>query len=150
MTAKSDFSEEEWEFVAQGPPTAGMMVITAQRGGTFRETYSMAKAYNEARKNHGASELLDAIVSSKPEIDHKRYHSYDELKQHALQLLRDAVALLEGKATPEEVEDYKRFTVHLAERVAQAHREGGSDEPVSSAERAAIDEIAATLGIAAG
>ena len=146
MTAKSDFTEQEWELIAQGPPTAGMMVLTAQRGGTFRETYSMAKAYAEARKNQGASELLDAIVSSKPEIDHKRYHSYDELKQHALQLLRDAVALLEGKATAEEVEAYKRFAVQLAERVAQAHREGGSDEPVSAAERAAIDEIAATLG----
>ena len=146
MTAKSDFTEQEWELIAQGPPTAGMMVLTAQRGGTFRETYSMAKAYAEARKNQGASELLDAIVSSKPEIDHKRYHSYDELKQHALQLLRDAVALLEGKATAEEVEAYKRFAVQLAERVAQAHREGDSDEPVSAAERAAIDEIAATLG----
>jgi hypothetical protein len=58
--------------------------------------------------------------------------------------LRDAVALLERKATPEEVEDYKRFVVTLAERVAAAHKEGG--EPVSQAERAAIDEIAAALG----
>lgn len=147
MTTKGDFTEDEWELVRQGPPAAGMMVITAQRGGTFRETYSMAKAYAEARKSHGASELLDAIVSSKPDIDHKRYHSYDELKQHTLQLLRDVVAVLEGKATAAEIDDYKRFTAHLAERVAQAHREGGSDEPVSDAERAAIDEIAGTLGV---
>ncbi len=88
-----------------------MMVITAQRGGTFRETYSIAKSYTETRKNHGASELLDEIVSSKPEIDHKRYHTYDELKQHTLQMLRDAVALLDGKATADEVEAYKHFTV---------------------------------------
>jgi len=149
MTAKSDFTEEQWHLVVQGPPTAGMMVITAQRGGTFRETYSIAKSYTEARKSHGESELLDAIVSAKPEIDHKRYHTYDELKQHGLQLLRDALALLDGKASAEEVEAYKHFTVDLATRVAKAHHEGGSEENVSAAERAAIDEIAATLGITA-
>ena len=38
MTGKADFAPEEWERVLQGPPTAGMIVITAQRGGTFRET----------------------------------------------------------------------------------------------------------------
>jgi hypothetical protein len=149
MTAKSDFTEDEWHLVVGGPPTAGMMVITAQRGGTFRETYSIAKAYTEARKNHGESELLDEIVSAKPEIDHKRYHTYDELKRHTLQSLRDAVTLLDGKAKPDEVEAYKHFTVNLAERVAKAHHEGGSEENVSAAERAAIDEIAATLGITA-
>jgi hypothetical protein len=149
MTAKSDFTEEEWDLVASGPPTAGMMVITAQRGGTFRETFSIAKSYTETRKHHGESELLDEIVSSKPEIDHKRYHTYDELKQHTLQRLRDAVALLDGKAAAEEVEAYKHFTISLAERVAKAHHESGSEDNVSEAERAAIDEIAATLGISA-
>jgi hypothetical protein len=149
MTAKTDFAEEEWHLVVQGPPAAGMMVITAQRGGTFRETYSIAKSYTEARKNHGESELLDEIVSAKPEIDHKRYHSYEELKDRSLQLLRDAVALLDQKATAGEVEAYKHFTVALAQRVANAHREGGSDQAVSPAERAAVDEIAATLGVTA-
>jgi predicted transcriptional regulator len=149
MTAKSDFTEDEWDLVVGGPPTAGMMVITAQRGGTFRETYSIAKSYSETRKNHGASELLDEIVSAKPEIDHKRYHTYDELKQHTLQKLRDAVALLDGKATADEVEAYKHFTVALAERVAKAHHERGNEDNVSAAERAAIDEIAATLGVSA-
>jgi len=52
--------------------------------------------------------------------------------------------LLQQKATPDEVEDYRRFVLGLAERVAAAHREG--DEAVSDAERAAIDEIAATIG----
>jgi hypothetical protein len=44
MTGKADFSPEEWEVVLKGPPSAGTIVITAQRGGTFRETFSMAKA----------------------------------------------------------------------------------------------------------
>lgn len=146
MTGKADFTPEEWQLVLQGPPTAGMIVVTAQRGGTFRETLSIAKAYVEARQQHGESELLDEIVSARPELDRTRYRSAEELKEHGLQHLRDAVEALGRKAAPEEVEAYKRFVLSLAEKVAGAHREGGSAEAVSDAERAAIDEISAALG----
>jgi hypothetical protein len=144
MTARADFTPEEWQAVLQGPPSAGMIVVTAQRGGTVRETIAMAKAYVEARKQHGESELLDEIVSAKPEVDHARYHSAEELKENGLQHLRAAVEVLERKATPEEIEDYRRFVLTLADKVANAHREGG--ESVSPAEQTAIEEIAATLG----
>ena len=143
MTAKADFSEEEWELVREGPPGAGVIVATAERGGTFRESFSMAKAYTEARKQHGESELLDEVVGSRPKVDHSRHGSFDELKQYQLKQLREALAVLERKATPEEVDDYKRFVLALAERVATAHEEHG--EQVTASERAAIDEIAATL-----
>ena len=55
MTTKAAFSPDEWETVLQGPPTAGMIVITAAHGGTFRETIAMAKAYTDARTEHGES-----------------------------------------------------------------------------------------------
>jgi len=147
MTGKADFTLEEWQVVLEGPPSAGLIVVTAQRGGSFRETIAMAKAYVEARQQHGESELLDEIVSAKPQTDHTRYHSPEELKEHGLQHLREAVQILQGKAKPEELEDYKRFVLDLAQRVANAHREGG--ESVSPAERAAIEEIAATLDLPA-
>jgi hypothetical protein len=147
MTGKADFTEEEWKVVSEGPTSAGMIVTTAERGGTFRESFSMAKAYTEARQEHGASQLLDEIVSAKPEVDRSRHHSAEELKADFLQHIRDAVALLEQKATPEEVEDYRRFVVTLANRVAAAHKEHG--EQVSEAEAQAIEEIKAALGASA-
>src|SRR5438552_5217001 len=147
MTAKAEFTQEEWQAVLEGPPSAGMIVVTAQRGGTFRETIAMAKAYVEARKQHGESELLDEIVSAKPQMDHTRYHSVEELKQNCLQHLRHAVELLEHKATPGELEEYRRFVLTLADKVATAHREDG--ENMSPAERDAVEEIAATLGATA-
>jgi glutamate synthase domain-containing protein 2 len=147
MTTKADFTPQEWELVLEGPPSAGLIVITAQRGGTVRETISMAKAYAEARAQHGQSELLDEIVAAKPEIDHTRYGSPDELKTHLLEHLRDAVALLERKAQPQELDEYRRFVVDLAERAARAHREGRhAEDPVSDQERAAIAEIQQALG----
>ncbi|MGZ4358411.1 MAG: hypothetical protein ACXVZW_01380 [Gaiellaceae bacterium] len=144
MTGKADFTEEEWELVSEGPPSAGLIVVTAQRGGVFRETLAIAKAYVEARRQHGESQLLDEIVAAKPERDHTRYHSVEEIKQHGLQHLRDAVALLERKATAAEVADYRRFVLAVADKVANAHREGAVS--VSDAERAAIDEISTALG----
>jgi len=69
MTAKADFTDEEWDLLLEAPPSAGMIVVTAQRGGSLRETIAMAKAYVEARQQHGESELLDDIVSAKPERD---------------------------------------------------------------------------------
>jgi hypothetical protein len=144
MTAKADFTSEEWDVVLQGPPSAGMIVITAQRGGTIRETFSMARAYAEARQHHGQSELLDEIVAAKPEIDRTRYGSPAEMSDHALQHIRDAVALLEGKAEPAELAEYRSFVVTLAERVARAHSEG--EEPVSENERSAIEAIKGALG----
>ena len=148
MTTKSDFSAEEWQLILEAPPSAGMIVVTAQRGGTFRETIAIAKAYVEARQQHGESELLDEIVSAKPERDHTRYHSADELKQHGLQHLRDSVEVLERKATPLEVADYREFIVNLTHKVAAAHREHGQE--VSESEQAAIDDIVAALNTTAG
>lgn len=145
MTGKADFSVEEWETILEGPTSAGLIISAAQRGGTFREAFAMAKAYAKARQEHGESELLDEIVAHKPKVDHARAHSPEELKEHGLQHIRDAVALLQSKATPQEVDEYRRFVVSLAERVAAAKGEGG-DEPVSEAEKAAIEEIRQALG----
>ena len=44
MTTRDAFTPEEWETVLQGPPTAGMMVVTAASGGMFKETFAMSKA----------------------------------------------------------------------------------------------------------
>jgi hypothetical protein len=143
MTGKTDFTPEEWELVLEAPTTAGTIVVLSERGGSIRESFSMAKAYAEARQQHGESELLDEVVSTKPKVDRTRHSSLEELREHGLGELRDAVQLLEAKATPEEVDDYRRFVLGLTERVAAAHKEGG--QPVSEAERAAIDQIEAAM-----
>ena len=144
MTGKTDFTEQEWETVLEGPTSAGLIVSTAQRGGSLRESFSLAKAYTEARAAAGASDLMDEIAQSKPKVDRARQGSAEELKEHHLGIIRQAISLLEAKASPEELKDYRRFTISLAERVANAKEEDG--QPVSDTERTAIDEISAALG----
>jgi hypothetical protein len=148
MTAKADFSADEWKMVLEGPPSAGLLVIASDRGGSIKETFSMAKAYTEAREKHGASQLLDDITSARPEMDRERRGSVEELKQACLQSLREAIELLNAKAEPGEVEEYREFVLALAEKVANARKEGFmglSGDRVSDEERAAIGEIAAAL-----
>ena len=152
MTAKADFSADEWETVLKGPPAAALMIASSQRGGTFRESYSIAKSYAEARKQHGASQLLDDIVGEKPRMERPHVKSVEELKQDELKQLRESVSLVEQKAGADEVAQYKQFIVELAGRVAEAHREGFlgfTGERVSDAERQAVNEIAEELGVPA-
>ncbi len=149
MTAKADYTEDEWRLLREAPTSAGMLVIEADRGGMIRETFSLAKAYADARREHGASQLLDDLVAEKPEVDRTRFESVEDLRSSLLQHIRDAVELLRRKASPEELAEYRRFVENVAARVAEAHREGFmgmSGERVSEAERKALEEIAAAAG----
>jgi hypothetical protein len=141
MTGKADFTPEEWELVREGPPTAALVAMTAEKGGSFRESWALAKAYTEARQAHGESELLDALVGEKPDL--KRYKTPEELDAQGLGRLTEAVALLEQKATAAEVDSYRKFALDVAQRVAAAHKEGG--QPVSDAESAAIERVKTIL-----
>lgn len=144
MTTKAAFEPNDWKIVEEAPTSAAMFVILSQRGGTFRETLAMGKEYAEARQHHGQSELLDELVSARPHVDHTRFHSPEELRDHVVGQLHEAVALVQKHAEPQELEDYKRFIVSLSERVAGAHSEGG--QAVSESEQAAIDSIKTALG----
>jgi hypothetical protein len=147
MTTHADFTEEEWKTVLEGPTSAGMIITTAERGGSFRESFAMAKAFAEARQEHGASELLDEVVGHRPKTERVKAHSKEELKDAYLQEIRDAVALVSAKATPEELGDYRLFVVTLAKKVAAAKKEKGSEDGISTAEAEAITEIEGALGV---
>jgi hypothetical protein len=150
MTQKSEFDAEEWSRVSEAPPLAGVIVVTAQRGGTLRESIALGKAYAEARQNQGSNEILDAIVAEQPHVNpQERYGSAEELRTAGLEKIREAIELLSSKATPDEVDGYKQFIVDLAERAAHAHKEGGflgiGGKEVSDAEQQALDEIRAAV-----
>jgi hypothetical protein len=145
VTNKAAFSPSEWEQVLEGPPTAGLLVITASHGGTFRETIAISKAYVEARAQHGESELLDEVVAEKPRMERGgKVHNPEQLRDTALGCLTGVSTILEQKATAEERDDYRRFVLTVASKVAAAHRENGKQ--VSPAEEQAIADITTALG----
>jgi hypothetical protein len=103
----------------------------------------MSKAYVEARAQHGESELLDEIVAERPRTVPGKARSPEELREQELDCLRTVTTLLEHKATVEERDDYQRFVLTVANKVAAAHREGG--QLVSPAEEQAILDITTAL-----
>jgi hypothetical protein len=151
MTKKADFNAEEWSTVIDGPLYAGMRVISADRGGTLRESLAMSRVYQDARQNHGASELLDELVKSPPSIDPEVIQKAGgNVADATSQQLRDAIGILEAKATADETDAYKKFVMTVAQAVAAAHKEGGflgiGGQQISDAENQALDEISTALG----
>ena len=144
MTTKSEFNGDEWERVARAPALAGVMVALADRGGTFRESLALGKAYAAARQE-GGSELLEQLVASPPSLNPESVKQPDQIPE----LIREAVRTVEEKATPEEADDYRQFLLRLADVVAHAHKEGGvlgiGGKEVSPEEQAALDRLASTL-----
>jgi hypothetical protein len=150
MTRKADFNAEEWSTVVDGPLYAGMRVVSADRGGTLRETLAMGRVYQEARGHRGESELLDELVKSPPSIDPDRLRaSGGDMARLTSEQLSEAIRILEPKATPAELDDYKGFVMMVARTVAAAHKEGGflgvGGKQISDAENQALEEIAAAL-----
>lgn len=149
MASKADFNAEEWSTLVEGPMLAGMRVVTAGRGGTIRESLAMAKVYAEARKSHGESELLDALVASPPALDPQRIQGLGgDVAGASSERLREALRLLREKGA-EDADPYKRFVMAVAQAAAEAHKEGGfvgiGGKQVSDEEQAALDDIGKLL-----
>ena len=145
MTTKSEFNGEEWERVSRAPALAGVMVALADRGGSFRESLALGKAYAAAKRD-GGSELLEELVASPPSLNRESIGQPDQVPEQ----IGEAVKLVEEKATPEEAEEYRQFILRLADVVAHAHKEGGvlgiGGKEVSEEEQAALDRLSSTLG----
>jgi hypothetical protein len=150
MTTKAEFDAAEWETIVEGPVIAGLIVVTAQRGGSLREAVAIGKEYIEEAQQH-KGELIGEIAEKAPRLSAKEFSSKEALHLEGLQRISQAVELLKAKATPDEVDAYGRFVVGVAERAAKADKSGGTlgigGVEVSDTESAALDEIAAAVGV---
>lgn len=151
MTEKAEFNAEEWAMLTEAPALAGILVATAEKGGTLRESLAIGKLYAKAREENTEPGLVSDLVASPPQPDMKRYGSPEELRTKGPERLREAASLLDQRATSEEAEAYKKFVLSLAQTAAESHKEGGfigiGGKRVSDAEAAALAEIAAALDI---
>lgn len=131
------FTDEEWETVREAPELAGLLVLTADEGGSLREAFGLAKAFADARADHEDGGLVERIASAGPPGT-RRYELDEELRAHGLETLRRAWDLVRQKA-PAERDSYRAFVLAVAERVARAHTEEG--EPISPREQDAIAAV---------
>ena len=163
MATKASFTTDEWQKLLQSPMLASVAVTAADPSGLFglvKEGFAASRALAEAKADAGASELIRAVVADL-ETSAGRDSVRDglkaalgggtatDIKPKAIAALGEIAALLDAKA-PEEATTFKAWLAAIAERVAEASKEGGflgfGGVQVSDAEKATLAEIDAALG----
>ena len=160
MTTKSDFTTEEWNQIRRAPFMAGLAVVAASPSGPFgliKEMFAVGKMLAEVKTQGASNELVKALVSEletgarDPASAELQDKSPDQVKSLAIQNLGQITALLEKKATPEEVQGFKQWLVAVAQKVAEAAKEGGflgfGGTQVSDQEATTIRELSTALGV---
>jgi hypothetical protein len=162
MSGKTDYSADEWKICLRAPLMAGLTVIAASPSGplgVLREMFAVGKLVSETRAQAGSNELLRALVSeigapdARGQMDASELRGLgtEQLRAHALDACRAFAALVDRKASPEEAEGVKRWLVGIAQRTAEAAKEGGflgfGGTQVSRTEADAIQEVARALGV---
>lgn len=156
MSLKDSFTPEEWFKVMTAPGRAGGVIVAASPSGItgiVAEARAIGEAIREQVSGPGRTPLLEAMAADlmgKP-TDPKtmppqdRARNMDEARQLGLEAVRQAVWLVSAKASPEDSVAYKNLLMTVAQRTAEAAKEGGflgiGGELVNDKERAALAEL---------
>jgi hypothetical protein len=161
MATKADFTAEEWNQIRRAPFMAGLAVVAASPSGPFgvvKEMLAVGKMLAEVKAQGSSNDLVKSLVadleggsgeqSTPAELQGK---GPDQVKSFAIDSCRQATALIEKKATPEEAQGFKQWLVSVGQRVSEAAKEGGflgfGGTQVSEQEAATIKELSTALGV---
>lgn len=164
MADRTSFSADEWPKIVGSPILAGMAVTLADPSGlwgTLKEGMASAYALMDAKKDAGASSLVKAIVAELEKSDGRTMareafkaeltaKTPAELKAQAIAALGAVSQLVDAKAGAD-APAFKIWLSGIAERVAEASKEGGflgfGGVPVSDAEKATLAEVSGALRV---
>jgi len=164
MTTQAAFAPEEWALLRIVPPLVTAGVSAADPGGLIgavKEASGGMMAMIDALKS-SQLELMGALLADKsrpasPDAksllgEGSREQQIANFKAALMTKIREAGDLVSRKATPEEAQAYKQMLMTVAERAANAAKEGGflffGGERVSANEQAFLTEVKSTLQLA--
>jgi hypothetical protein len=158
MTSKSDFTPEEWKKIVAAAPMVGLAVTCASPNGPWgvmKEMLSMGMAMAEMVQKGSSNSLIAELVAdlkarqTKPEPP-EGIKDPEHCKELALNHIRAVNDLIDRKVNAEEADQFKKWLLTVAHRVAEASNEGGifgfGGERVSDAEKNVLRQIAFALG----
>jgi hypothetical protein len=158
--SKEKFTPEEWRSLLKAPMLVSYAVAGAapsDEKGYIQEMSAVADGIIEGGQATAKDSLLGEVVANlvaNAEDEHRGQTekiSVSEVKERALVNCREVAALLQSKVSAEEADEYKRWLVAVARRVAAAAKEGGffgfGGAQVSQSEVATINDIASALGL---
>jgi hypothetical protein len=155
MTARSEFSETEWERLGRAPLVAAMAISLADPGGpveALKETGAALKTVLEAARDGAHGEFVQAVAQ---DVAQKAQHRQNPMggfrptgaqaREQILDELRAVNALLLEKATPEETSQFREWLKTAAQRAATAAKEGGflgfNAQRVSEGEQQMLEQL---------
>jgi len=158
MPGKPDFTPEEWKKIVAAAPMVGLAVTCASPNGPWgvmKEMLSMGMAMAEMLQKGSSNPLIADLAvdlkarETKPEPP-QNLKDPEQCKDAALQHVRAVNGILDSKVKGPEGDEFKRWLVTVAHRVAEAANEGGlfgfGGERVSEAEKSVVRQIAFALG----
>jgi hypothetical protein len=160
MTAKADFTPEEWDALRRAPLVAGMAVTFADPGGPIEITKETLAAQRAVAAPPGDLDLLVALSQDAMAHAKEMRHLKDDLglkgatvrEQIAAELGR-VEGIVSSKATPEEAAAFREWLMQAAQASADAAKEGGfmgiGAVRVSEGEQAMLAKLREILGLPA-
>ena len=158
MTARADYTDEEWEALGRSPLVAGFAISLADPGGPIELTKETMAAIKALATPPSDEELLIAVsqyaqahakehANLRKELDLKASTARRQLTDE----LTSVNAILEAKATPEEAAAFRQWILQAATTASEAAKEGGflgiGATRVSEGELTELAEIRQILGL---
>jgi len=165
MSVFSDYTPEEQQVLLRSIEAAGVAVAAASLGRkaeTASEGFAAASYILESRAAYLGNTLIGSVqyalqaraAAGKSFPDFAKLAAAPGAAAEALATLAQVVALLASKSDAEEAAGYREWLMNIAVATSKAGKEGGNilgwgAVAVNDAERAALAQIAQTLGLPA-
>lgn len=167
MATRNDFTPEQWQSLRSAPQIVALATAAAGNSGLFgslSEGMAMASSIAEAvRSDHPLLKELfgrEEIRVAQDEIRTMIKGVTDKaalnarLQETAATTIKSAMAALTAKGASEDLDAYRRMLGGIAEKIANASKEGGflgfGGERVSEGERVFIGKLNELLGVTPG
>ncbi len=136
MVTKNDFSPVDWNTLRDTPSLVGFTTLQAGASGlgTVKELFAFSQAIMENQASDiplirdltGIGEMQASQAAMKQSFGGEQGKPSPEiLRQRTLEQVRSSITILERQGSKEETDAYRRMVYGIAEKVANAAREGG-------------------------
>jgi hypothetical protein len=158
MTAKSDFTAEEWIQVRRAPFVAGMAISLADPGGPIEVAKESMATIKSATNPPSREQLLAEVALDIQSMTQQKQNPLGDFKlskgtqpgEQILDELRAVKGIVTSKATPEEGAAFSHWLITTAQAAADAAKEGGfmgfGATRVSEGEKDMLDRVRSALG----
>lgn len=157
----SDYTPDQLKTIIQAPMMTGLAVAMVDMGlvSTAIEAAALSKQMAGAAAKYPQNSVIQAALSEASlkhqtvKLDQPKIKPEDveagAIIDTAIADINRALQVLEDKATPEEIAQYKQFIYDCGQAVAEAAGSGlfGTGAKVSAQEAAALERLKVALGV---